>query len=222
MDQVASILERPKLYNNIDGVGELGGGFMMLGWALLMWLQVHSPRDAVWHQMYAFVIYVGVMLAILHYGTRAIKNRVTYPRTGFVEYRKSQAVWSGIAAACVAPLVAVGVVLALRRHWDITAAVPLWGLLIAASYGYGFARAARWKWVVVWAMTIGSFAMVFLPASLLAAVAGDSWATHPVRTRLAGTFLLTLMVYGPILLISGGISFWLYLRHTQAPAREGQ
>jgi hypothetical protein len=215
MDQVASILERPKLYNNIDGVGELGGGFMCLGWALLLWLQVHSPRDAVWHQMYAFVIYVGVMCSILHYGTRAIKNRITYPRTGFVEYRTSQAVWSGIIAACVASLVAVGVAVAFRRHWDITAAVPTFGLLIAASYGYGFARAVRWKWVVAGAMAIGSFAITFLPASLLAAVAGDSWATRPV-------LLLTLIVYGPILLISGGISFWLYLRHTQAPAREGQ
>jgi hypothetical protein len=30
------------------------------------------------------------------------------------------------------------------------------------------------------------------------------------------------MAYATMLLISGGISFWLYLRHTQAPAQEGQ
>jgi hypothetical protein len=30
------------------------------------------------------------------------------------------------------------------------------------------------------------------------------------------------MVYGTMLLISGGLSFWLYLRHTEAPAQEGQ
>jgi hypothetical protein len=33
---------------------------------------------------------------------------------------------------------------------------------------------------------------------------------------------LYLMVYGAVLLISGGISLWLYLRHTPAPAQEGQ
>jgi hypothetical protein len=50
MDQVGSILERPKRYYNIDGVGELGGGFMMLGLGLLLWLQVHSPSGAIWQQ----------------------------------------------------------------------------------------------------------------------------------------------------------------------------
>jgi hypothetical protein len=30
------------------------------------------------------------------------------------------------------------------------------------------------------------------------------------------------MLYGAVLLISGGISFWLYLRHTEAPAPEAQ
>jgi len=28
--------------------------------------------------------------------------------------------------------------------------------------------------------------------------------------------------FGALLLISGGISFWLYLRHTEAPAQEEQ
>jgi hypothetical protein len=43
-----------------------------------------------------------------------------------------------------------------------------------------------------------------------------------IRAELAGTILLSLMIYGPILSISGGIGFWLYVRHTQAPAQEGQ
>jgi hypothetical protein len=28
------------------------------------------------------------------------------------------------------------------------------------------------------------------------------------------------MIYGTMLLVSGGISLWLYVRHTQAPAQE--
>jgi hypothetical protein len=221
MDQVRSLLARPKLYYNIDGVGELGSGFMFLGWALLMWLQVHSPRDAVWHQMYAFVIYVAVMVSIIRYGTRAIKNHITYPRTGFVEYRKRGMVW-WVMPAFISSMALGGLLVAHRYHWDITAAVPLFGLLLAASYAYGFARTVRWKWVVVWAMTLVSFVIAFLPASSFSALADDSWVTHPVRTKLVGAFLLSLMVYGTVLLISGGISFWLYLRHTQAPAQEAQ
>ena len=222
MDQVGSILDRPKLYYNIDGVGELGGGFIMLGFALLMWLQAHSPSGAIWHQMYAFVVYMAVMFSIIHYGTKAIKNHITYPRTGFVEYRKRDRVRPGIMAALLAPLALVGLFVARRHHWDITAAIPLFGLLLAASYAWGFARTVRWKWVVVCAMTLVSSVIAFLPASSFDALADDSWVTHPVRTKLVGAYLLYLMVYGTVLLISGGISLWLYLRHTQAPAQEGQ
>jgi len=86
MHQIPSLLERPKLYYNVDGVGELGIGFMCLGWSLLGWLQLHTPRTSVWHPMYTFPIYVAVMLSIIHYGSKAIKNRITYRRTGFVDY----------------------------------------------------------------------------------------------------------------------------------------
>jgi hypothetical protein len=62
----------------------------------------------------------------------------------------------------------------------------------------------------------------FLPADVLAAMANDSLVTHPVRAKLGGTIVVSFMTYGAMLLISGGISLWLYLRHTQAPPQEGQ
>jgi hypothetical protein len=221
MDQAGSLLDRPKFYNNIDGVAELGGGVMFLGYALMLWLEAHTPNGSVGHKM-SFVIFAAVF-AIIHYGSKAVKNRITYPRTGFVEYRKSKTVWlPGIIGALIPPLAMGGLFAARRHHWDLTASVPLFGVVFAAAYAYGIARAVRWKWVVVWAIMLGSFVTAFLPANLLASVAGDSWATHPVRTRLVGTFLLSLMIYGTMLLISGGISFWLYLRHTQPPAGEPQ
>jgi hypothetical protein len=223
MDQVGSLLDRPKLYYNIDGVGELGAGFMMLSLGLLMWLQAHTPKGAVWHQMYALVIFFGAMSLIIRYGTQAIKNRITYPRTGFVEYRKQDTVWRpGIMAALLGPLALGGIFVARRHHWDITAAVLPFGLLFAARYAYSFARTVRWKWVVVCAITIASLAIALLPASSFGALAADSWATHPVRTKLIGAYLLSFLIYGPMLMISGGLSFWLYLRHTQAPVQEGR
>ena len=38
MDQVRNLLDRPRLYYNIDGLGDLGGGVMCLGFALILWL----------------------------------------------------------------------------------------------------------------------------------------------------------------------------------------
>jgi hypothetical protein len=36
MDQLGNLLDRPRLYYNIDGLGELGVGVMFLGTALLL------------------------------------------------------------------------------------------------------------------------------------------------------------------------------------------
>jgi energy-coupling factor transporter transmembrane protein EcfT len=214
MDQIESLLNRPKAYYNIDGVGELAGGFMCLGVALLMWLQAHAPKESVWHGMPAFVIYAGMMCLILHYGPRAIKQHITYPRTGFVQYRASDARWRPMIIGAVAgAATTVGLAIGLRRHWNLTTPASLIGLLFAASYAYNFARTVRWKWAVVWVLALGSVAIGVLPEDLVGALANRSWQ---------GALMLTMILFGTVLLVSGGISFGLYLRHTQAPVREAQ
>jgi hypothetical protein len=166
-------------------------------------------------------VFLGLAL-VIHYGTKAIKTHITYPRTGFVEYRKGERIRTQIIAGVLGALTSLGIVSSLRRHWDITTAASLAGLVFAVSYAYRIARAARWKWVVACAIALGSLVIAFLPADVLAALANDSLVTHPARARLVGVIILSLMTYGTMLLISGGISFWLYLRHTQAPAQEAQ
>jgi hypothetical protein len=213
MDEIKSLLNRPKYYKNIDGTGELGFGFFCLSCALLQWMQVRSPAHSAWHSMWVFCIYFGSMLAILRYGTKAIKEHITYPRTGFVEYQKRGRVWPMAGSAVLAPAFLGLIILALRRHWDLRMGASLVGLLCAASYAYGIARTVRWKWAVAWAMAIGSLLIAILPGDLIGALTGNSWLA---------VFLPSLMIYGPLLLISGGISFWLYLRRTEAPARDAQ
>jgi hypothetical protein len=216
MEQIESLLKRPFSYYNIDGVGELSMGIMILGFGLLMWLQAHSPRGAIWHSMYMLFGYVGTMCLAIHYGTKAIKQRITYPRTGFVAYRKSDKVWRPMIIAFGVSFVAsAGLAVAARRHWDGPALGSLFGLLLAAAYAVGFARTVSWKWLVAAAMAVGSLAAVLLPASVIAAVGGDPRATYPASNGFAGTYLLSLLLFGALLLISGGISFWLYLRHTR-------
>ena len=81
MNQVDNFLERPKLYYNIDGVGELSMGFMLWAFAFLGWKQQYAPSGSAWHSMYLLIVYVGLMFLILKFGSKAIKERVTYPRT---------------------------------------------------------------------------------------------------------------------------------------------
>ena len=216
-------MHRPKAYNNIDGVGELGIGFMCLAYALLGWLQIRSPKGSVWHGMPAFIIYVGVMLAIIHYGTKAIKKHITYPRTGFVEYRKRDTLWRPMIIAFVVSVpTSAGFAIALRKHWDMTSPVSLIGLFFAATYAYGIAGTVRWKWLVVWLMALGSVVIAMLPADLAGAMANHSPVIDPFPARWVGAFWLTMALYGTLTFISGGISFWLYLRHTQASEQQPQ
>ena len=216
MDQVRNLLDRPRLYYNIDGLGDLGGGVMCLGFALILWLLMRSPADSVWHQISVLVLF-GLAL-LIRYGTKAVKTRITYPRTGFVEYRKRQ---TQVIAAAGGVLATAGMAMVFRQHWDISMVACLTGLAFAAAYGYYFARAVRWKWVIVGTMAVASLVTAFLPADILGDL-GSEVPAHPDRAKLLGTILLSLMVYGVLLLISGGVSLWLYLRHTQPLAQEGQ
>lgn len=119
-------------------------------------------------------------------------------------------------------LIPVALVVAVRLHADITTPASLIGLVFAVAYAWQIARAARWKWVIACAIALGSILIAFVPTDLLAALANDSLATHPVRTRLWGTLLVSFIAYGSMLLICGGVTFWLYLRHTQEPGQEAR
>ena len=68
MDQVGHLLERPRLYYNIDGLGEVGGGVLSLGIALLLSL----PANSVWHKI-SWFLFFGLALSI-RYVIEAIKD----------------------------------------------------------------------------------------------------------------------------------------------------
>ena len=215
------VSDRPLAYYNIDGVGELGMGFMFLCFGLLTWLQDHTPKDAVWHQMYGYVIYFGAMLAIIHYGGKAIKEHITYPRTGFVEYRKRDRWRPGIMAAVVPPLFLIALIVAHRHHWHIITGISIYGLILAAGLARGVVIwGVRWKWVVVLLGAAGSLALPALPADVVGALADHTPVPGMIPAKLVGAWVFLLLLWGTLLSVSGSISLWLYLRRTEAPARE--
>jgi len=203
MEEIEKLLSRPRAYYNIDGVGELGVGFLFLGYALSKWMLMHTPGESVWHQPYMWVIYLGVTILIIHYGSKAFKKHITYPRTGFVQYRRSTR-WRGFAGAMVGGVAGTALLWILRAHGGLTTLASLYGFFFAGGYAYGVARKVRWKWTVVCAMALGSLAIARFPATAL------------------GAFWNTMALYGTLLMISGAISFILYLRHTQAPEQDTQ
>lgn len=182
MDQIGKLLDRPRLYFNIDGLGELGGGVLCLGFALVLPSMTRWPAHSFWHRI-SFFVFVALAL-LIRYGTKTTKARITYPRTGFVEYRKQ---WhtSAIAAA-VGALVMTCLAVGVRRGWDIAMLAPLTGLVFAAAYGYHFVRAVRWKWVIVGAIAVASLVIAFLFADVLRALGSESPVVQPNRAKPLG------------------------------------
>lgn len=220
MDQVESLLKRPKSYDNIDGTGELGSGFMLMGFALIVWLQAHTSEGAIWHKIYVLFIWIALMSAIIHYGTKAIKKYITYPRTGFVAYRKQGRIWTMILAFVLGALASAGFALAVRSHWDVSTPAFFYGLFFSASYAFSFARTVRWKRAVALALLIGSVAIALVPGTVTAALAGGGSNPTWFPSSEVGAFLLCMMLYGPTVMLSGAISLWLYLHNTHAPEKE--
>lgn len=144
-------------------------------------------------------IFIGVICAIIHYGTKAIKQRITYPHTGYVQYPKSIHIRAAFLSALVSGAVAMFIVVSTRRHIRVSAPGALVGLFFATSYAFGFARTAPWKWAVAIAMVLGSVAI----------------ALSSVTNR--ASFLLSFALYGVLLLISGAVTFWQYVRRTPEP-----
>ena len=234
MDQIESLLKRPTAYENIDGVTELNTGFATLGIALFLWLGVHTPEHSIWNRTYAFLIWIGLLFVLSYFGTKAIKKHITYPRTGFVKYGTShlkRSLWWAlivppVIAFVVAAVVTAGVFLAVRAQCSVTSALPaVFGLCVAAGYAFGVTRTVRWnalgwKWALPASLLFGSIVIAALPPDLTGRMASGSWMTASYPAESIGALLLCLMLWGAIFLISGGVTFWLYLRNTQAPTEE--
>jgi hypothetical protein len=221
MDQVSNLLKQPKCYYNVDGVGELGIGFMCLCVAFLSWMQLRTSEHSLWNKPYTVLIFFLALSAVIKYGSEAIKKRITYPRTGFVEYRKRDTIWiplimGAVGAAAIAVLLAV----ANRAHWELVAPASLIGLLFAATYARGIARTVHWKWIVAIAMAIASVWMALVPPERIGAIIAHSWTARLFPPTAIGAFLINLALYGALLLVSGGVSFALYLRRAPAPGEE--
>lgn len=61
-----------------------------------------------------------------------------------------------------------------------------------------------------------------LPAGLVETFANHSGLTSAIPAKALGAYWLTFVAGGTVLMISGGISFCLYLRRTQPPVQERQ
>jgi hypothetical protein len=219
LDKLDDYARRPKRYLTIDGIYEMGIGFWILTMTLLGKSLWGTPGNFFWHWVGTlaistrFVVWFGTVAIssalpsfVVLFGVRALKERITYRRTGFVKYRgpAGKRLTAGLIAGAIGMPAALLLVFYLVLHSGYSAAAAvrsaMWGLL----YAFGTRLGEAWRWVVLAVILLGPVAISMLPL--------DRASAQGLPTAFMG---LTLLV-------SGGIAFYLYLRRTRRPEQEAE
>ncbi len=200
--EIEDLTRRARLYGNVDGSGEIELGLMLLGFALLGWVQRQAPDGSMWQRSDAGMAVMFAGVGLLHFCTQAFRRRVTYRRTGYAAPRRREQVRAAFIAMPAALLLA----LAVARHDQLPATLPvaLVGLVLAALFGYKLAPGAAWKWGVAAVQGLGAIAIAL-------------WVT-----RFSVALQLLFVLFGLIWVVSGAASLVLYLRHTKAAPLEAE
>ncbi|MBK8418537.1 hypothetical protein [Candidatus Villigracilis saccharophilus] len=149
-DETSQIEQRIKRYWYRDGIGEMMGGVMFLVLAAYFSLQQYLGDES----FIGGILQAGLVLLLIggvYVGRRVVnsaKARITYPRTGYVEYRTNSvnAVLMRILAAFTAMTVASMSVFVARKFDSIDAMVAVTGVLVAVilmvkqGWGSGLGR----------------------------------------------------------------------------------
>jgi len=131
------LARRPVRYWNVDGLPELMVGLLWIVWGGAWILGQQVPRDWRWA---AYWLLMPAVLAAggfaANWATRRLKERVTFPRTGYVEWKAPDR-GTRIGAAAVALLAALALVVMVLTG-DPRPAGQMATPVIAVMLGLGF------------------------------------------------------------------------------------
>lgn len=208
-DETSQIEQRVKRYWYSDGIGEMMGGVMFLVLAVYFSLQQYLGDES----FISGILQAGLVLLLIggvYVGRRVVnsaKARITYPRTGYVEYRTNSrnAVLMRVLAALTAMTVASVSIIVVRRFDSIDAMVAVTGLLVAVIFA------------VKQGLTSGLGRFYFMSA-LSIVLGGVLSVSGLVRGYNLGLFYGLM---GLAFVISGGLTLKSYLRENPLPTEVG-
>ena len=203
---IVDVEQRVKRYWYTDGIGELIGGGMFLLMGVYFALQEFLGQDSLVSGILQASL-ILVMIGGMFIGRRlinALKARVTYPRTGYVEYQvdegaiKSRRIWVMLLAFAISALTMVFV--RLFQFFDSIVAIT--GVAVGLILVILRAKSARLTRFYV----LGA-------VSVLLGV-GLSVSGHPNAYSLG----LFYVLMGLGFMISGGLTLRRYLEENPLPA----
>ena len=233
-DELEHTLMQHKRYDNIDGTGEMFMGLMLMGFALLGYLQTVLPEHSMWRTNFFGLLFMyAVLMPVLGLGylvRRVIKKHLTWPRTGYVA---GHSMWRLMFAPRPAGVEAASGMPTRKGCWGAILAFVLVTAVVSAGFavltvfsvrhhaGLSFARVAYLAfWVPLyafWVFRMGreqrwKWLVLFFMALGLAAIGLIVPGSIVELSRWVALFI------GLMWMISGGVTLYFYLRHTPPPA----
>ena len=199
-DEVERTIQRTKRYWYEDGLVEIAAGIVLILLGLLFYVESAAAPGSLPSSLSAF----GLPLVLIVGGevarrvVRFVKERVTYPRTGYVAYERPGRRPSGLAFVVGAAAGALVVALALSQPISRGMIPAFQGILIGAAWAWLGYRLGVPRFVAVGVLS----AVVGLAAAYLGL--GDSLGSAVYFAAL-----------GLCLLVSGGLTLATYLAHTK-------
>jgi hypothetical protein len=208
-DNFSDVEGRVRRYWFTDGIGELLGGglFMLLGlyFAAQQFVGDQSPLGAILQTSFFVLVIGGVFVG--RWAIQQLKARLTYPRTGYVEYRMDDK--KNMRRRIFAFALAMGVAMSgifIARNITVIDSMTAWtGLLVAVILFFN----------QKWAYGVSRFS-VMAGAALILGIALSVSGLE--RGYNLGLFY---GVMGIVFVISGGLTLRHYLHENPMPV-EGQ
>jgi hypothetical protein len=199
-DPIREIEKRTQRYWFEDGIWDLGFGFILLIMGLFFLFTANLPEEnpiSKWAGLFQIVLIVGSFFALSKV-VRLLKERITYPRTGFVVYRRKnrsrRALTSGLVGMVFAGSMAYLTTLPIVK--DRITAVN--GILLGLTCLYLGYRFGVIRYYLIGGLTILIGYLISLQS--VEYVSGVGWFFSS---------------FGVIWLVSGAAALIHYLRSTQ-------
>lgn len=197
--------QRAARYWYEDGLVEIGAGLLFLLLAALFAIESLAPAGSLppWFSAVGLPVIILGGIIVLGLGLRTLKERLTYPRTGYVAYPPTRPIRK-VLAGIISGVVSMLLVLLLISHPEWLPALPaVQGAVVAAVWFLLSIRMGVPRMAIQGLLALG--------AGVIASLAGME------------TSIGTAVVFGTIglgSLISGAFVLARYLRTTEPPAGE--
>ncbi len=188
-----------------DGFWEIGFGLVNILLAGFYLLADRLKPGAGWLLLIQMIVIIGAFLGMGRL-VKFLKERITYPRTGYVTYRKpatsarvKRVILTGLLAIAMGTIVGAAASVKLMRNTTaLVAAIMLAGALVYLGYRFGLARLYLLAGLTVLLGFV--FSLLALPDLLV------------TSGFFAG--------FGLLLIVSGGAALCVYLAHSTPSSDE--